>query len=161
MRCHDILIVLALAQPPTTGPPSATTTLSVNLGSLARVAFASTTIGFPNADPDTVPKVAGTPASIAITAKSRTTRNSQVTLTVQSTDDLRSGVTVLPASLITWTATGTGFVAGTLSRTSAQVVGTWTGSGVRSGSQSLFFENRWTHPPGTYTITLVYTISAP
>ena len=161
MRCHGILIVFALAQPPTTGPVSATATLSVNLGSLARVAFTSTTVAFPNADPDTVPKVAGAPASIDITAKARTTRNSQVTLTVQSTDDLRSGVTVLPAALITWTATGTGFVAGTLSRTSAQVVGSWTGSGVRAGSQSFFFENRWTHPPGTYTITLVYTISAP
>lgn len=161
MRCHGILIVLAFAQPPTTGPQSATATLSVNLGSLARVAFTSTSIAFPNADPDTVPKIAGTPASIAITAKARTTRNSLVTLTVQSTDDLRSGVTVLPASLITWTVTGTGFVAGTLSRSSAQLVGSWTGSGVRAGSQSFFFENGWTHPPGTYTITLVYTISAP
>lgn len=161
MICSGILIAVALVQPPTTGPLSATATLSVNLASLARVAFVSTTVAFPNADPDTVPKVAGVPASVEITAKARTTRNSQITLTVQSTDDLRSGVTVLPASLVTWTATGAGFVAGTLSRSSAQLVGSWTGSGVRSGSQSFFFENSWTHPPGTYTITLVYTISAP
>jgi hypothetical protein len=161
MVCHGILIALALAQPPGTGPRSATATLSVNLGSLARVTFASATVTFANADPDTVPKVAGVPASVAITAKARTTRNAQVTLTVQSTDDLRSGVTVIPASMVTWTATGAGFVPGTLSRSSAELVGSWTGSGVRSGSQSFFFENRWTHSPGTYTITLVYTISAP
>lgn len=161
MCCNAILIAFALLQPPTTGPQSAAATLSVNLGSLARLAFAATTVAFPSADPDTVPKIGGEPASLGITAKARTTRNAQVTLTVQSTDDLRSGVTVLPASLITWTATGAGFVSGTLSRSLAQVVGTWTGSGVRSGSQSFFFENRWTHPPGTYTITLMYTISAP
>jgi hypothetical protein len=82
-------------------------------------------------------------------------------LTLQSIDDLRSGVTVLPASLITWTAAGPGFLPGTLSRSAAQTVGTWTGSGIRSGSQSFYFENRWTHPPGIYTITLVYTISTP
>ena len=161
MSCQAILIAFALAQPPATGPQSATATLSVNLGSLARLAFLSTTVTFPSADPDTVPQIPSVPASIGITAKARTTRNSQVTLTVQSTDDLRSGVNVLPASLITWTAAGAGFAPGTLSRSLAQVVGTWTGSGVRSGSQSFFFENRWSHPPGTYSITLVYTISAP
>ena len=85
----------------------------------------------------------------------------QVTLTVQSTDDLRSGTVTLPASLITWTAQGSGFVPGTMSMSSAQVVGTWTGSGVRSGSQSFLFRNAWTHPPGVYSLTLVYTISAP
>lgn len=161
MCCNVILVALALLQQPTTGPQSATATLAVNLGSLARLAFVSTTVSFPSADPDTVPQIAGVPASLDITAKARTTRDSQITLTVQSTDDLRSGVTVLPASLITWTSTGAGFVSGTLSSSLAQVVGTWTGSGVRLGSQSFFFENRWTHPPGTYTITLMYTISAP
>src|SRR5262245_47049592 len=126
MVCHGILIALALVQPPVTGPRSATATLSVNLGSLARLAFAAGSVAFPNADPVTVPRVAGVPASVGITAKARTTRNSLVTLTVQSTDDLRSGVTMLPATLVTWTATGTGFVAGTLSRSSAQLVGSWT-----------------------------------
>ena len=103
----------------------------------------------------------GHDAPSAIMAKARTTRNAQVTLTVQSTDDLRSGTVTLPASLITWTAQGSGFVPGTMSMSSAQVVGTWTGSGVRSGSQSFLFQNAWTHPPGVYSLTLVYTISAP
>ncbi len=123
--------------------------------------FVSTAVAFPRCGSGYGAESGGVPASIDITAKARTTRNSQVTLTLQSTDDLRSGVNVLPAALVTWTASGAGFVPGTLSRSLAQVVGSWTGSGVRSGSQSFFFENRWTHPPGTYTITLVYTISAP
>ena len=161
MICSGILIAVALVQPPTTGPQSATATLSVNLASLARVAFVSTTVAFPNADPDTVPKVAGVPASVGITAKARTTRNSQITLTVQSTDDLRSGVTVLPASLMTWTATGAGFVAGTLSRSSAQLVGIVDRVWSSIGQPEFLLRERWTHPPGTYTITLMYTISAP
>jgi hypothetical protein len=93
--------------------------------------------------------------------RARVQRNSQVTLTVQSTDDLRSGVTVLPASLMTWTVTGSGFAGGTLSRSAPQLVGRWTGSGVRVGAQNYRFENRWTHPTGTYSATLVYTLASP
>jgi hypothetical protein len=82
-------------------------------------------------------------------------------LSVLAGDDLRSGVLTLPASTITWTAAGAGFVAGTLNRTTAQTVGTWVGSGARTGNQSLLFANAWTYPIGTYTLTMTYTLSSP
>ena len=156
-----ILLALLLAQGPASGPQTASATLSLNIGSHARVAFGSTTLMFPDADPDLVPLVTAVPQSVEITAKARTSRNAQVSLTLQAGDDLRSGLNTLPASLIRWTATGTGFAPGTLSRSSAQTVATWTGSGVRSGTQSFAFENQWTHPPGTYSVTLIYTMSTP
>jgi hypothetical protein len=158
----ELLLVSALLfQGPPSGPQHATVTLSVNLGSHARLSMSSTTLTFPDADPDLVPFVPAVPESIAVTAKTRTTRNSQVMLTVQSTDDLRSGVQTIPASMLKWNVTGVGFVPGTLASGSNEVVGTWTNSGVRSGTQSFVFENRWTHPPGTYSVTLIYTLSAP
>ena len=153
--------VWLLAQPPVSGPQTATATLSVNLGSHARLSFGASTLVFPDADPDTVPAVPATPPEVAITARARAQRNAQVTLTLQAADDLRSGLTTMPASLIRWSASGAGFVGGTLSRTAAQLVGSWTGSGVRSGAQSFVFENSWMHPPGTYSVTLVYTMSTP
>jgi hypothetical protein len=156
-----ILLALLLAQSPVSGPQTASATLSLNVGSHARVAFASSTMTFPDADPDLVPLVAAVPQSVEITAKARAPRNAQVSLTLQAADDLRSGINTLPASLIRWTVTGSGFVPGTLSRATAQTVATWTGSGVRSGAQSFAFENRWTHPPGTYSVTLIYTMSTP
>ena len=156
-----ILLALLLAQAPVSGPQTASATLSVNLGSHARVAFASTTLMFPDSDPDLVPIVAAVPQSIEITAKARTPRNAQVSLTLQAADDLRSGINTLPASLIRWSASGSGFVPGTLDRASAQTVATWTGSGTRTGTQSFAFENKWTHPPGTYSVTLIYTMSTP
>jgi hypothetical protein len=156
-----IFLALLLAQPPVSGPVTASATLSVNLGSHARVAFGSTTVTFPDADPDLVPLVTAVPQSIEITAKARTPRNAQVSLTLQAADDLRSGVNTLPATLITWAVTGSGFVPGVLSRETAQAVATWTGSGVHSGTQSFSFENKWTHPPGTYSVTLIYTMSTP
>jgi hypothetical protein len=160
MFCATILLALLTSQPPVTGPRSATATLSVSVGSYARLAFTSTTLVFPDADPDQVPQVPGSPA-ISITAKARTPKNAQVTLTVQAADDLRSGVTTIPASLITWEGSGDGFVSGVLSSASAQLVASWTGSGIRAGAQGYAFQNSWVHPPGTYSVTFVYTMSMP
>jgi hypothetical protein len=138
-----------------------TTVLLVTLPTTARVTFSATSVTFPDSDPDAMPVVPSVPAAVTISARARVPRNSQVTLTLQSTDDLRSGVTVLPASLISWTVTGAGFAGGTLSRTAPQLVGRWTGSGVRTGTQNFRFENRWTHPAGIYSATLIYTLSSP
>ena len=137
------------------------TTLSSNVTSLARISLSTNSLSFPDADPDTVPQVPSTTGPLTITARARASRNGLVTLTVQASDDLRSGVSVLPASSITWTATGSGYVRGTLSRTAPQLVGSWTGSGVRVGTQDFRFQNSWMHAPGTYTVTLIYTLTAP
>jgi hypothetical protein len=138
-----------------------TAVLLVNLPTQARVSFSAASVTFPDADPDAMPLVSSVPAGITVSARARVPPNTQVLLTVQATDDLRSGVTVLPASLVTWTATGTGFTGGMLSRSAPQLVGRWTGSGVRTGTQHFRFENRWTHPTGTYSATLVYTLATP
>ena len=140
---------------------SANATLSAIIPPTARLSFSTNSLTFPDADPDLVPNVPALSGPVTITAKTLAARNGAVTLTVQASDDLRSGVTVLPATLITWTATGPGFVPGTLSRATPQIVASWTGSGVRNGTVSYFFENRWTHPSGIYTVTLVYTLTAP
>lgn len=141
--------------------PTAATTLSVNFGTQARLQLSQTTINFPDADPDLMPLVSALPGPVTIVAKARAGRNSAVTLTLHAIDDLRSGVVVLPASLLSWTGAGPGFANGTVARDSPQVVASWTGSGVRSGSQTFRFSNRWTHPAGTYSVTLVYTLAAP
>ncbi len=138
-----------------------TATLNVSINGLARLSLSSTGMSFPDSNPDLVPQVPGTPGPLVVTVKARTTLNATVRLSVLASDDLRSGVLTLPASTITWTAAGAGFVAGTLNRTTPQSVGTWVGSGVRTGTQSLLFTNLWTQPTGTYTLTMTYTLSSP
>jgi hypothetical protein len=144
----------------TAQPDTDTATLNAVLGPAARLTISSASLTFPDADPDTVPVITGVPAAITITAKARATDGGTVTLTVQASDDLRSGLSTIPASAITWTASGAGFVDGTLSAANAQILAAWTGSGVRAGSQSFRFQNLWTHPTGTYTLTITYTLSA-
>jgi hypothetical protein len=163
-RVHAVIVAAALA---TTLPArdasaqSRDVTLNVSINGLARLSLSSTGVSFPDSNPDLVPQVAGTPGPLVITVKARAVLNATIGLSVLASDDLRSGVRTLPASNITWTAAGAGFVPGTLNRTAPQPVGTWVGSGARTGSQSLLFKNVWTHPTGTYTLTMTYTLSSP
>ena len=104
------------------------------------MSLSSTGVTFADSNPDLVPQVPGTPGPLTITVKARTTLNATLRLSVLASDDLRSGVRTIPASNITWTATGAGFVAGTLNRTTPQTVGSWVNSGVRTGTQSLLLQ---------------------
>lgn len=156
-----ILAWTIAASPARAAAQASTATVSANVGTLAKLNLSTASASFPDADPDLVPQVPAAGGPILITAKSRANPGVQVVLTLQAADDLRSGVNIIPASNITWTATGTGFVAGTLSKVAPVTVAAWSGSGVHSGSQQLYFRNLWTHPTGTYTVSLLYTLSAP
>jgi hypothetical protein len=162
IRISILLLVLAVGIPVHAAAQQyELATLSANFGGLAKLSFSTTSITFPSSDPDTSPQVAATPGPITITAKARATRGATVRLTVLASDNLRSGVNTIAADAITWTATGTGFSGGTLSRTTAQTVGSWIGSGARTGTQQYLFRNLWTYIAGTYTLTLQYTLSTP
>ncbi|OFW07268.1 MAG: hypothetical protein A3H96_17255 [Acidobacteria bacterium RIFCSPLOWO2_02_FULL_67_36] len=159
MRHLFALLVVAL-WPALAEAQTDSATLNAAFTGLARLSFSANSITFVDADPDFVPQVSSSPATITISTKARASSGGTVTLSVQASDDLRSGVATIPASHVTWTVSGAGFLGGTLSATAAQTVATWTGSGVRSGTQSFYFRNLWTHPTGTYTLTMLYTLSA-
>jgi hypothetical protein len=61
---------------------------------------------------------------------------------------------------MTWTATGTGYVAGTMN-TTAQPAGSWTGPGQRIGTFSYFLANSWSYTVGNYSTSINYTLTAP
>jgi hypothetical protein len=140
---------------------TSTATLSADIRTLAKLTLSTSSVSFPDADPDLVAQVPALGGPIAITAKSRATGVAQVILTVVAADDLRSGIQVIGASAITWTATGAGFQPGTLGKTAPVTLAQWTGSGVRSGTQQLMFRNLWTYATGTYTVSLTYTLTSP
>ena len=139
---------------------TANATLSADLRAVAKLSFSSTTLSFPDADPDAVALVPASGGPITITAKARAAQ-AQVVLTVRANGNPRSGVNTLPADAFTWTATGAGFLGGTVSATTPQVVGAWTGSGVHVGSQTFLFRNSWSYPVGVYSMTLTYTLTTP
>jgi hypothetical protein len=151
------MVSRAHAQSPVTSAAS----LSADLRSVAKLSLSPVSATFADADPDVVAQIPSLGGALTITAKARATSGSQVLLTVQASDDLRSGLSVIPASAITWTASGAGFAPGALSKSAPVVVARWSGSGVRSGTQTLYFANVWSYATGTYSTTLVYTLTAP
>ena len=165
MRRHIRAVLLlafavAAASPAAAQQNSRTATLNVTVSSVAKLSVSSPSLVFPDADPDTTPQIPSSGAPLTLVAKARVTPGSLITLTVQATDDLRSGPDVISASALSWTATGSGFTAGTVSVASAQTVASWGNSGQHTGTQSYVFANVWTYAPGVYALTLVYTLTA-
>ena len=160
-RRFGLPLVVALLSAAAAEAQTATATFSANIAGLAKFSLSSTTVTFPDADPDAVPLIPASSGPLTITVRARATSGSTIRLTVLASGNLRSGVNTIPASALTWTTTGSGYLAGTVNPFSAQTVGTWSGSGIKVGTQSYLFQNSWTYAPGTYTVTLFYTLTGP
>jgi hypothetical protein len=159
-RLAQSLLIAAVTATPARAQ-TATATFSANFAGLAKFSLSSNTVTFPDADPDTVPLIPASSGPLTITVKARATAGSTLRLTISAIDNLRSGLNTIPATALTWTTTGAGYTPGTVNPFAAVTLGTWTGSGVKSGTQDYRFQNSWSYVPGTYTLLLFYTLTAP
>ena len=119
-------------------------------------------ITFPSSDPDTVPLVSAPP--VQVTYRVRQNNNAPWTLTVLADGDLLSGPPSVDISNVSWVATpAPPFQNGTLSKTVAQRVASGTGNvnPTTTGSITFRLANSWTYSTGTYTQTVLFTLSAP
>jgi hypothetical protein len=127
------------------------------------LSIAPKVITFPSSDPDAVPIVAAAP--IQVTYRVLQNVNSPWTITVLAGGHLLSGPSVVDISNVTWIATpAPPFQNGTLSATVAQRVASGTGNVANPGSTgSITFRlaNSWSYSTGTYTQTVLFTLSAP
>lgn len=140
---------------------TATVTVNSTVAARASLVFGSTTVAFPDADPSSVSSIAATQNAISVTASVRTGGASVATLQVLAGGDLTSGSDTIGINNVTWTATGSGFVAGTMNKSGAQTAGSWTGPGQRAGTFSYFLANSWSYATGNYTASVTYTLTAP
>jgi len=148
----------SLAHAQATANGAITVTATVN--AKAKLTLGSASITFADADPDVTPTM--TSGAVTIDVRARTSASGSVTLTVLATDDLKTaGGDVIPIGNLSWTAAGSGFVAGTANKDTAQTVGSWNGGGSPSGSQTFALVNSWSYATGSYGVTLNYTLSAP
>lgn len=134
-------------------------TISATVNPKAKLTLGTGSVTFNDADPETVPLLTAT-GDVTVDVKSRTAAANTVTLTVQSGGNLTNGTDSIAIGNLTWTASGTGFVAGTMG-TSASSLGSFAGGGTQSGSQTYKLVNSWTYRTGTYTATITYTLTAP
>ena len=119
-------------------------------------------ISFPSSDPDALPVVVAAPVTVSY--RIRQNAGSGWSLTVLAGGDLISGPSRVDISNVTWTATpAPPFQGGTLSKTVAQRIASGTGNVANPSSGSVMFRlaNSWTYSTGTYTQTVLFTLSSP
>ena len=143
-----------------------TTLTNANINATANVAARARLtltgpIAFNDADPDLVPLIDAT-NPLDVQAQARVSPGTIVNLTVQAGGDFVSGGDSIAINNMTWISSSAGFNAtGTMSSGTAQSVASWTGPGTRNGSQTYRLANSWNYPPGTYSVTLTYTLATP
>ena len=156
-----VFLMVASAPVRAQATDSATVNVSVVVAAKAKLTITGGPVSFADADPTTTPVLAAT-SDLAIDVKARTSAAGNVTLTVVSSNDLKSGSDTITIDNLTWTVGGSsGLLAGTMNKTTAKSVGSWTGSGSFSGTQGYKLANSWAYNTGTYTTTLTYTLTAP
>ena len=119
-------------------------------------------INFPSQDPDAAPVLYSAPVQVRY--RVRANNNGSWTLSVLAEGDLISGGATVDISNISWLATpAPPFQNGTLSKTVAQTLASGSGNtqGNPTGQVTFRLANLWTYPAGTYTQTVVFTLSAP
>lgn len=141
-----------------------TLVINATVSAKANLTITPSTINFPDADPDSTPSIPAN-STVNFTAKVRTGKTSLATLTVLANQDLTSGTDTIAITNVTWTATGTGFINGTMDKTTPQNVASWTGSstgpGHYNGVCTYSLANDWAYATGSYTANAVYTLTAP
>ena len=118
-------------------------------------------ITFASADPDVSPTIAAAPVVITV----RVRQNAGTwSLTVLAGGDLIAGPSTVDITNVSWIATpAPPYQNGTLSKTVAQRLASGTGNvnPAANGSVTFRLANSWLYSAGTYTQTLVFTLSAP
>lgn len=139
-----------------------TLTATATVGNQAKLTV-SGTIDFPNTDPDVPGAIPNSGGPVSIDAKARVSPTTPVTLTVVANKPhFDDPGTTIPVSALKWTSSGGVFNGtGTMSSVGAQSVCFWTGPANHTGTQTYTLDNSWAYAPGTYSVTLTYTLSTP
>jgi hypothetical protein len=135
--------------------------IKARIDKVAKLIVDTNLITFPNIDPDEVKQIPAIQNDVKVTVKARTGSTSPVNLNIIADGDLVSGPDIIPIQNVTWQASGQGFLGGTLSKTSAQLAGSWKGSGIREGLFRYYLNNNWNYQKGEYQVTITYTLTTP
>ena len=141
---------------------SDTKTLVINakIDKVAKLIVDTNTVTFPNMDPDETKQIPAAQNDVKVTVKARTGSSNPVNLNIIADGDLTSGPDMIPIQNVTWQASGSGFLNGTLSK-SPVLAGSWTGSGIRQGTFRYLLNNSWNYQKGEYQVTVTYILTVP
>jgi len=159
--------VLAVAIAPALAQATKDVTFQVSLAEWYDLSISQNTITFTDVTPD----ISSTPATKSIAANEGAVSvrafaiiipSASLQLTVKANSDLSDGTHTIRADAISWTVSGDGYQAGSLSAGSAKPVGSWSGSILHWHEGTLnfsFLRNYTDQAPGNYSLTATYTLS--
>jgi len=155
-----VVAVLLTASPASAQPVSQNINATVTINNLARLDVSGDVV-FPDTDPDLFATMSA--PAITVTARARVAPSVDLSVTVVADDDFFDPLTsTIPVAGLSWTATGTAFVAGgAMSSSTPQTVASWTGPANQSGTQTYSLPNLWSYAPGTHSVQLTYTLATP
>ena len=134
-------------------------TISPVFAQTVTLTLRDTTVSFADANPDTTPSIVGNPDPVRVVVNVTGNGGNNWRLTVLAAGDLSPSI---PISNVTWTVTGTGFVAGTMSRLVAQTAAQGVGNvNNRTGRFTFRLVNLWTYNTGNFSQTATFTLTAP
>lgn len=155
VRCHRIVLAIGIwGVSVLMAPAAAAQTLTLTIS--------PSTISFAGADPDTMPSVAAPPITVSYRVRNNAAGSWRISLLASG--DLTAGSATIPITNVTWTASPTPpFQAGTLSRTLAQTLASGSGNvqTSRTGTTVFRLANSWTYNVGSYSTSVVFTLTAP
>lgn len=136
------------------------------------ISLSTSSITFPDQDPDIFPVTQQNGAALSITITASGNYGASYTCNAQALGDLTgSSLSTIPISNVKWTAvtvqgnTGESFYAGTLSNSTPVLVARGLGKDNPSfplqGDLTFFINNLWTYATGNYSQTVNFTVSAP
>jgi len=142
--------------------------MTVNLQAWYNLSFSGSSLTFTDVAPATysaspaTKSIAANEGAISVDAFAVIKSSQTLNLTVKANGDLTDGTNNIGIGAITWAATGSGYAAGTMNKTTAQSAGSWTSSILHyhSGTFTYSFLRDYTsQAPGTYTASATYTLS--
>jgi hypothetical protein len=158
------VFLLAIAIAPALAQTSKDLTINLSLLEWYDLSLSQTTINFadvaptPGANPPSVDIAAD--STVGVTSFAVIIPASGLKLTVKAAGDFD---TTIPASTVSWTVSGSGYQAGTLSKTTDVTVGSWDAGSIvhyHQGTLTFKFHRDYeTQEPGTYQITATFTLS--
>lgn len=125
------------------------------------MSLSRTTIPFASADPDTTPLIDAPAVTVTYRVRNNSFGNWQITLLAAG--NLSSGVSTIPVSAVSWTATPAPFQAGTMNAVVAQRLAAGSGNINPSQTASVVFRlaNSWSYDVGDYSTVFTFTLIAP
>lgn len=136
--------------------------INASVETRCKIELSTNTVSFTRFGPPAGAPIPQNEPPVAVTVKTTTRPSTRIYARIVVTGDLTDSTTgmTIPAESISWTASGSGYRSGSLSKANPQQIGNWNRSGTYQGTLNFTFQDNTSYSPGTYILVVTVTVSA-